>query len=143
MAHASGSGNVWSGIEIRGSGKVQLGNSYHSGPSEDDKILSAILESLNYPEMGQRGHEVPDAGAKTFEWLFEGSTQESLSAYDGGEHSDELDDDCVDAYLKKIPEAEQLERSACAEKLRTWLKTDDSNKIFWVTGKQAPANRRS
>lgn len=135
MAHASGSGNVWSGIDIKGNAKVQLGNSYHYGSSQDEKILSAIFESLHYPEMGQRGREVPDAGHQTFEWLFEETGQETSSVHEFDEYSNESDDYSAHVFSERSCEAEQLERSACAEKLRTWLKADDSNNIFWVTGK--------
>lgn len=133
MAHASGSGNVWSGIDINGNAKVQLGNSYHYGSSQDEKILSAILDKLRYPEMGQRGHEVPAAGAKTFEWLFDETDQEPLSVHEY--HSNGSDGHSVKIYPGRACKAEQPEKRTYAERLRTWLKADDSSKMFWITGK--------
>jgi hypothetical protein len=70
-AHSSVPGNVYSHVNVAAGGRSHLGNCYNFGPTEDQQILQSILQSLYYPEMGQRGRDVPDAGAGTFEWLFE------------------------------------------------------------------------
>jgi hypothetical protein len=70
-AHPSVPGNVYSHVHVAAGGRSHLGNSYNFGPTEDQQILQSILQSLHYPEMGQRGRGVSDPGADTFEWLFE------------------------------------------------------------------------
>ena len=72
MAYPTGPGNTYRNVHVSAGAVSHLGNSYIYGPTEDQQILQAILQSLRYPEMGQRGRDVPDAGADTFEWLFEG-----------------------------------------------------------------------
>ena len=69
MAYPCGPANIYSNVHT--DGVAHLGNSYNFGPTEDQQILQAILQSLHYPEIGQRGRDVPDAGVDTFEWLFE------------------------------------------------------------------------
>jgi hypothetical protein len=70
-AQPCGPGNVYSHVNVAAGGRSHLGNSYNFGPTEDQQILQSILQSLHYPEMGQRGRGVSDAHAGTFEWLFE------------------------------------------------------------------------
>jgi hypothetical protein len=70
-AHPPVPGNVYSHVHVAAGGRSHLGNSYNFGPTEDQQILQSILQSLRYPEMGQRGRGVSEASADTFEWLFE------------------------------------------------------------------------
>ncbi|KAM0693988.1 hypothetical protein Q7P36_006114 [Cladosporium allicinum] len=71
MAYPSVSGNVYSNFHVHDGARAHVGNSYSYGPTEDQQILQSILQSLHYPEMGQRGRDVSDSKAGTFEWLFE------------------------------------------------------------------------
>jgi hypothetical protein len=71
MAYPSVPGNVYSNFHVHDGARAHVGNSYSYGPTEDQQILQSILQSLHYPEMGQRGRDVSDSKAGTFEWLFE------------------------------------------------------------------------
>ena len=71
MAYPSVSDNVYSNFHVHDGARAHVGNSYSYGPTEDQQILQSILQSLHYPEMGQRGRDVSDSKAGTFEWLFE------------------------------------------------------------------------
>jgi hypothetical protein len=71
MAYPPVSGNVYSNFHVHDGARAHVGNSYSYGPTEDQQILQSILQSLHYPEMGQRGRDVSDSKAGTFEWLFE------------------------------------------------------------------------
>jgi hypothetical protein len=84
-AHPSVPGNVYSHVNVAAGGRSHLGNSYNFGPTEDQQILQSILQSLYYPEMGQRGRDVPDAGAGTFKWLFEDGGSQTSHSPDGSE----------------------------------------------------------
>jgi len=154
-AYTSVPGNVYSNVHVGAGGRSHLGNSYNYGPTEDQQILHSILQSLHYPEMGQRGSDVPDAGADTFEWLFgEYGRQPSHDSDESDKYEQEFVDDegqsmKKDAYDEEEREytseedlsdvestysEDQSERDDIAVKLRSWLK-DDGDNVFWVTGK--------
>jgi len=115
VAYQSIPANIYSNVHVGDGGRSHLGNSYNFGPTEDQQILQAILQSLHYPEMGRRGLDVSDAKADTFEWLFEeGGSETSHSFEDSG--------------------LDETERRSMATKLRCWLK-NDGDSVFWITGK--------
>jgi hypothetical protein len=151
MAYPSVPGNFYSHVHVHGDARAQLGNSYSYGPTEDQQILQSILQSLYYPEMGQRGSDVPDAGTNTFKWLFKDGKRQPLHDSD---ESDEYEQENVDderrseeeethdqeasegelSDLESTYSEDQSERDDIAAKLRSWLK-DDGGSVFWVTGK--------
>lgn len=110
MAYPSVSGNVYSNFHVHDGARAHVGNSYSYGPTEDQQILQSILQSLHYPEMGQRGRDVSDSKAGTFEWLFEdrdGQTSHVSTKFDrddagtvdveggGDEESEPSEDDAL------------------------------------------------
>jgi hypothetical protein len=157
-AHPSVPGNVYSHVHVAAGGRSHLGNSYNIGPTEDQQILQSILQSLHYPEMGQRGSDVPEAGTDTFEWLFEDGgrrlfhdseeSDEDEQEYvnderqsdEGEAHDQEGWEEMILWELSHVESTcsedqyERGERGEIAAKLRSWLK-DDGDNVFWVTGK--------
>lgn len=123
MAYPSVSGNVYSNFHVHDGARAHVGNSYSYGPTEDQQILQSILQSLHYPEMGQRGRDVSDSKAGTFEWLFEDCDGQTSRI------SNKSDRDDAGNYSHK-----QRQRNALAMDIRYWLK-DDRDSVFWVTGK--------
>ena len=123
MAYPSISGNVYSNFHVHDGARAHVGNSYSYGPTEDQQILQSILQSMHYPEMGQRGRDVSDSKAGTFEWLFEDCDGQTSHI------SNKSDRDDAGIYAYK-----QRERNDLAMGLRRWLK-DDRDSVFWVTGK--------
>lgn len=158
VAYPSAPSNIYSHVHISAGGRSHLGNSYNYGPTEDQQILQSVLQSLYYPEMGQRGRDVPDAGADTFEWLFEDydsqTSQESLNSdeceqehvdderqsdeeesYEQEQREDQSEDKSEDeSDVESTYSQNHSERDDIATKLRSWLK-DDGDSAFWVTGK--------
>lgn len=123
MAYPFVSGNVYSNFHVHDSARAHVGNSYSYGPTEDQQILQSILQSLHYPEMGQRSRDVSDSKAGTFEWLFEDRDDQTSHI------SNKSDRDDAGKYSY-----EQRRRNDLAMELRCWLK-DDRDSVFWVTGK--------
>ena len=155
IACTSAPGNVYSNVHVGAGGRSHLGNNYNYGPTEDQQILHSILQSLHYPEMGQRGSDVPDAGTDTFEWLFgdygrqpshdsdesdeyerefmdDEEESNERNAYDQEEREDTSGEDLSD--IESTYSEDQCERDDIAVKLRSWLK-DDGDNVFWITGK--------
>jgi hypothetical protein len=153
--YPSAPGNFYSHIHVGAGGRSHLGNVYNYGPTEDQQILQSILQSLHYPEMGQRGTDVPDAGTDTFEWLFEDYARQPFHDSDeSDEYEQEYPDDEIQCDDGETPGQERWEttsegelsgvestysedqsgRDDIAVKLRSWLK-DDGDSVYWVTGK--------
>jgi len=68
-------GHHYQGVHVLAD-SVHLGDSYHHEPSPQERAISAVLESLEYPGMHDRRDAVAEAHEGTFDWTFlEGETQ--------------------------------------------------------------------
>lgn len=63
------SGNSYSNISMTG-GRAQFGDSYHYGPSQDERTFKTIMETLQYPEMNHRQEMLREAEEGTFDWAW-------------------------------------------------------------------------
>lgn len=65
----SEAGSTYTNI-VHSGGTAQYGNTYHSGPSPDERTLQAILESLRYDGMHARRDTLDAPSKGTFDWKF-------------------------------------------------------------------------
>lgn len=64
------SGKTYTNIEMSG-GRANFGDAYNYGPSQNQRTLQTILESLRYDGMDHRQQMVTEAEEETFKWALE------------------------------------------------------------------------
>lgn len=121
FTEASNSPTTYQNIYVGGTGPTQLGSSYYQGPSEEERNIQAILESLRYEGMDDRGKSLGQPGSRSYEWIFDSQNPHP-------------------AHFN-IPTCHTREESwwlgesrAAGESLKAWL-SSGTQPLFWITGK--------
>lgn len=114
-------GHTYHETQISDNARVHLGDVHNYDLARDEKIKESILQSLRFEGWGERCRAIPEAGHRTFRWLFN---------TEGSDASSETSD-----YPHNTTSELSEPREDVGAELRSWLSGESERKVFWITGK--------
>jgi len=120
-------GHTYNGAYVSDQARAHFGDTHNhfQAVSPDELIKRAILEGLQFEELGKRSRELSSRGRQTFTWILN-SRLPQVSKYDNiREHHNQQD------WLH----AQKAKLEGSRRALRSWLTSDEQDALFWITGK--------